>query len=124
MLLQKPYGKNVDLWSLGVIIYILLSGMLPFDADDSKEIARLTIYEPVPFVHPIWDFVSSEAKDLIKGLLNKDRFKRIALSSVLTHPWVCKRSREMLEKRKNSDPLNEFQVYTASMAKYLDANPE
>ena len=40
VLLQKPYGKNVDLWSLGVIIYILLSGMLPFDSDDNRETAR------------------------------------------------------------------------------------
>ena len=40
VLLQKPYGKNVDLWSLGVIIYILLSGMLPFDSEDSKDTAR------------------------------------------------------------------------------------
>ena len=40
VLLQKPYGKNVDLWSLGVIVYILLSGMLPFDSDDNRETAR------------------------------------------------------------------------------------
>jgi calcium/calmodulin-dependent protein kinase I len=40
VLLQKPYGKNVDLWSLGVVIYVLLSGMLPFDSNDSKEIVR------------------------------------------------------------------------------------
>lgn len=41
--------------------------MLPFDADDQKEAARRIIYEPVPFNHPIWDFVSVEAKDLIKS---------------------------------------------------------
>jgi serine/threonine protein kinase len=64
-LLQKAYSKSVDLWSLGVIIYILLSAMLPFDADDQKEAARRTIYDPVPFTHPIWDFVTIEAKDLI-----------------------------------------------------------
>ena len=40
VLTQRPYGKNVDLWSLGVIIYVLLSGMLPYDSDDNKETAR------------------------------------------------------------------------------------
>mmetsp|Transcript_7009 Transcript_7009/g.5249 ORF Transcript_7009/g.5249 Transcript_7009/m.5249 type:complete len:86 (+) Transcript_7009:1998-2255(+) len=45
VLLQKPYGKEVDLWSLGVIIYLLLSRVLPFDDDDDREIARQTIYD-------------------------------------------------------------------------------
>jgi len=43
VLLQKPYGKEVDLWSLGIIAYLLLSRVLPFDDDDDKEIARQTI---------------------------------------------------------------------------------
>lgn len=92
VLMQRPYGKNVDLWSLGVIIYVLLSGMLPFDSDDNKETARQTIYDPVPFDHPIWNYVSADAKDLILRLLEKDRFKRIGLEDVLSHPWICKRS--------------------------------
>jgi len=75
-----------------VIVYILLSAMLPFDAEDQKEAARRIIYEPVPFTHPIWDFVTVEAKDLISRLLEKDRYKRITLDEVLTHQWVCKRS--------------------------------
>ena len=65
VLLQRPYGKNVDLWSVGVIIYVLLSGMLPFDSEDNKETARQTIYDPVPFDAPCWQKVSNEAKDLI-----------------------------------------------------------
>ena len=91
VLLQKQYGKNVDIWSLGVIVYVLLSGMLPFDSNDQRETARQTIYDPVPFDHIIWNYVSTEAKDLIAKLLIKDRFKRIQLDAVLAHPWITKK---------------------------------
>lgn len=70
VLTQRPYGKNVDLWSLGVIIYVLLSGMLPYDSDDNKETARQTIYDPVPFGNNVWKFVSNDAKDIIKSKSN------------------------------------------------------
>eukprot|EP00347_Sterkiella_histriomuscorum_P019499 403341396 len=122
VLLQRPYGKSVDLWSLGVIIYILLSAMLPFDAEDQKEAARRTIYEPVPFTHPIWDYVTVEAKDLITRLLEKDRFKRITLDEVLVHPWVCKRSQDIQEMRRKSGDLEKFILYTAPNQKYLPAD--
>lgn len=46
-------------------MYVLLSGMLPFDSEDNKETARQTIYEPVPFDHQVWKYVSDESKDLI-----------------------------------------------------------
>jgi hypothetical protein len=57
--------------------------MLPFDSENNKETVRRTIYEPVPFSHPIWDYVSPEATNLIAQLLQKDRFKRITLEAVL-----------------------------------------
>ena len=67
MLLQKPYGKEVDLWSLGVIMYLLLSRVLPFDDEDDREIARQTIYEPPDFSFHPWEKVSNEGKDLTKS---------------------------------------------------------
>jgi serine/threonine protein kinase len=67
ILLQKSYDKSVDLWSLGVIIHLMLSGTLPFDSEDDRDIARKTIYEEVSFIHPVWDTVSPEAKDLIRS---------------------------------------------------------
>jgi calcium-dependent protein kinase len=68
ILLQKPYDKSVDLWSLGVIIHLMLSGTLPFDSDDDREIARKTIYEEVALAHPVWEAeISNEAKDMVRS---------------------------------------------------------
>lgn len=68
ILLQRPYDKSVDLWSLGVIIHLMLSGTLPFDSDDDREIARKTIYEEVSLAHPIWEAeISAEVKDLVRS---------------------------------------------------------
>jgi len=101
-LLQKPYDKSVDLWSLGVIIYLLLSGTLPFDDDDDREIARQTIHDEVDFSYHVWKKVSSDTKKMIKKLLEKDKKDRMTLEEVLQHPWILKNSKTLLESRKNS----------------------
>jgi serine/threonine protein kinase len=67
VLLQKPYGKEVDLWSLGVIVYLLLSRVLPFDDEEDKEIARQTIQDAPDFSFDPWPQVSPAAKDLVKS---------------------------------------------------------
>jgi serine/threonine protein kinase len=67
VLLQKPYGKEVDLWSLGVIIYLLLSRVLPFDDEDDREIARQTIYDAPDFNFHPWEKVSKEGKEICKS---------------------------------------------------------
>lgn len=100
VLMQKPYRFSGDIWSLGIIIYVMLSGMLPFDSDQNKETARQTVHEPVPFRHKLWDYVSRDAKDLIVKLLTKDQRDRISLAEVLIHPWICKRNMEILQIRQ------------------------
>lgn len=65
ILLQRSYDKSVDLWSLGVIVHLMLSGTLPFDSEDDREIARKTIYDEVSLAHPIWNNISDDAKDLV-----------------------------------------------------------
>ena len=66
VLQSKPYNKSVDLWSIGVIAYLLVSGFLPFDDENSeKEIARQTVNDPVPYPPSIWRKISSEAKDFV-----------------------------------------------------------
>ena len=69
----KPYDKSVDLWSIGIIAYLLLCGFLPFDDEHSeREIARQTIQDPVPFPNHIWNQLSLESKDFINDYYKKN----------------------------------------------------
>ena len=73
IILRKPYGKEVDLWSMGVIDYLLLSRVLPFDDEDESEIARQTILEHPDFSFHPWEKVSEAGKDICKRLLEKNK---------------------------------------------------
>ena len=88
ILMQHPYDKSVDCWSLGIIIYLMLGRHLPFDDRDNKEIVRKTIYQEISFNNPVWKNVSDEGKDLISKLLTKNRDQRITITEVLEHPWI------------------------------------
>lgn len=66
VLTEKPYGKSVDVWSIGIIAYLVCVGCLPFDHETSeKEIAKQTINDPVPFHYSIWKKLSKECKDFV-----------------------------------------------------------
>jgi len=84
--LRQEYGKEVDLWSLGVMMYTMFCGGLPFP-DDVKCEQRVLYGEP-HFRESQWRHVSEQAKDLIKALLVKDPHKRITATQALYHPWL------------------------------------
>nr|AQS60695.1 calcium/calmodulin-dependent protein kinase type 1 isoform X3 [Sogatella furcifera] len=88
VLAQKPYGKAVDVWSIGVISYILLCGYPPFyDENDANLFAQILKGE-FDFDSPYWDDISDSAKDFIKQLMCVDVDKRYTCRQALAHPWI------------------------------------
>ncbi|XP_043198885.1 calcium/calmodulin-dependent protein kinase type 1-like isoform X1 [Amphibalanus amphitrite] len=88
VLAQKPYGKAVDVWSIGVIAYILLCGYPPFyDENDANLFAQILKGE-FEFDSPYWDDISDSAKDFIRQLMCVDAEKRYTCKEALQHPWI------------------------------------
>lgn len=85
--LSGKYDTQCDLWSCGVILYVLLCGYPPFDGDSNKDIFRAILKSKLEFDEDEWGNISAEAKDLISQLLDKDPKKRIKVDKALQHPW-------------------------------------
>ncbi|CAI9783912.1 unnamed protein product [Fraxinus pennsylvanica] len=86
--LRRSYGKEIDIWSAGVILYILLSGVPPFWAETEKGIFDAILKEEIDFESDPWPSISNSAKDLVRKMLTKDPKKRITSVQVLEHPWI------------------------------------
>lgn len=86
--LKRNYGPEVDVWSAGVILYILLCGVPPFWAETEQGVAQAIIRSVVDFRRDPWPKVSDNAKDLVKKMLNPDPTKRLSAQEVLDHPWL------------------------------------
>ncbi|XP_001122959.1 calcium/calmodulin-dependent protein kinase type 1 isoform X2 [Apis mellifera] len=88
VLAQKPYGKAVDVWSIGVISYILLCGYPPFyDENDANLFAQILKGE-FEFDSPYWDDISDSAKDFIHKLMCVNVEERYSCKQALAHPWI------------------------------------
>ncbi|MCO5602372.1 hypothetical protein L7F22_056503 [Adiantum nelumboides] len=86
--LRRHYGPEVDVWSIGVILYILLSGILPFWVEKEQGIFDAIMKGHVDFTSDPWLLISSRAKDLIRKMLNQNVKERIGMQATLNHPWI------------------------------------
>ncbi|KFK38456.1 hypothetical protein AALP_AA3G115700 [Arabis alpina] len=86
--LRKRYGPESDVWSAGVIVYILLSGVPPFWAETEQGIFEQVLHGDLDFSSDPWPSISESAKDLVKKMLVRDPKRRLTAHQVLCHPWV------------------------------------
>lgn len=86
--LKKKYNEKCDVWSVGVIMYILLCGYPPFNGPNDKIIMERVASGSYNLIGTVWDSVSNEAKRLIKKLLEYDPEKRPTAEQALNDPWI------------------------------------
>ncbi|XP_066576975.1 calcium/calmodulin-dependent protein kinase type II delta 1 chain isoform X14 [Amia ocellicauda] len=110
VLRKDPYGKPVDMWACGVILYILLVGYPPFWDEDQHRLYQQIKAGAYDFPSPEWDTVTPEAKDLINKMLTINPAKRITAAEALKHPWICQRSTvaSMMHRQETVECLKKF----------------
>ncbi|XP_063290951.1 calcium/calmodulin-dependent protein kinase type II subunit gamma isoform X11 [Pelobates fuscus] len=110
VLRKDPYGKPVDIWACGVILYILLVGYPPFWDEDQHKLYQQIKAGAYDFPSPEWDTVTPEAKNLINQMLTINPTKRITADQALKHPWVCQRSTvaSMMHRQETVECLRKF----------------
>ncbi|KAK4795281.1 hypothetical protein SAY86_013275 [Trapa natans] len=86
--LRRKYGSEADIWSAGVILYILLSGVPPFWGENERSIFDSILRGHIDFSTDPWPSISSSAKDLVKKMLRSDPKERLSAVEVLNHPWM------------------------------------
>ncbi|XP_022243083.1 calcium/calmodulin-dependent protein kinase type II alpha chain-like isoform X4 [Limulus polyphemus] len=110
VLKKDPYGKPVDIWACGVILYILLVGYPPFWDEDQHRLYAQIKAGSYDYPSPEWDTVTPEAKNLINSMLTVNPVKRITAAEALKHPWICQRERiaSTLHRQETVECLKKF----------------
>jgi len=114
--LRKQYTKSCDMWSIGVIAYILPCGYPPFYGDSDNQIFGSVKAGKFDFPSPEWDTISDEAKDFICCLLKMDASKRLSAAEALNHKWIRAQT-----ARRNS-VINHYNERSGPFKKFMGLN--
>lgn len=102
--LKSSYNEKCDIWSLGVILYLILSGKPPFNGANDQLILKKVYDGKYSMDGPEWESISPEAKDLIKQMLTYDETKRVSAKKCLEHKWICETGK--IDEKLINQPLN------------------
>lgn len=114
---DNAYTKACDVWGLGVVLFLFLSGTVPFgaDAEEEAEVYQSIQSDPLVLEGHVWDSVSAAARELVEGMLDKDPTKRYTIEQALAHPWVkgdaapdAKMDKMVLQSMKGFTARNKF----------------
>ncbi|CAG8490881.1 4296_t:CDS:2 [Diversispora eburnea] len=109
VLRQNGYGKPVDIWSIGVILYTVLCGYTPFWGENQKALFDSILKGVYDFDNDYWSGISDEAKDLINKMLEYNPDKRITANDALQHPWFLKKAINVIQSVTRMRKLNDNQ---------------
>mmetsp|Transcript_9393 Transcript_9393/g.28051 ORF Transcript_9393/g.28051 Transcript_9393/m.28051 type:complete len:714 (+) Transcript_9393:193-2334(+) len=138
ILKNQPYDQSCDMWSVGVLLYVMLCGYTPFNADDQEEMFELIKEGDYVFELEDWSHISTEARDLIQGCLNVNVDRRLTAEQALRSRWIAGIPDEALSERsltstmrmvkdKNfrlKDLTNAFKVFTTKAKAELKSSVE
>jgi len=114
--LKGSYTTQCDNWSMGIVLFIMLSGKPPFGGKANKEIIDNVLTGSYNYNNPVWENISDSAKDLIDKLLNKQADERLTAEEAYNHPWLAtQREKEFKNVEISMDVFTNMQNYMDSV---------
>jgi len=115
-MIQGVYDEKCDIWSCGVILYMMLCGYSPFNTKNPTELKEMIMNSPITFPEEEWSQISKDAKDFLLLLLEKDPKKRISANEAVKHTWITSNKVEQAEpvRRGTIKALKNLSLFTVS----------